>query len=196
MYNDDFEIRLGSSGSGLDGLSSDAVISNADTKYSVAEVLSDVTGDGYRDLAVTHSRLTVYEPYLGWLTYAGIVAILPGAANLPVATAIESTGTRFLPDSGSDYLGITVAGSDVDGDGVGDVLYTASLEGPRLFYGPITPGAHLIAQADAHFTMFNSYNYAGVSGVGDTNADGYEDFLVGLMDDGDGPVYLFTGAPN
>jgi hypothetical protein len=103
-------------------------------------------------------------------------------------------------DRSGDYVGIDADAADVDGDGVGDLLVSGNdnAEAPRLFYGPIAPGSHLISTSDARFVESNyCCYYSGVARAGDTNADGYEDFLVGRINDSSyGNVHLFTGTSN
>jgi hypothetical protein len=198
LYGSSAYVHLGTQGVGITSSTFDAEITGSNQSASMVEILIDVTGDGYRDLAVTHRNKTVFDPLQGNLSHAGIVAILPGGATLPATTTIDATGTAIVGDSQSDHVGIDADAADVDGDGVGDLLVTANdgNEAPRLFYGPIAPGSHLISTSDARFVGSTS-NYSGVARAGDTNADGYEDFLVGrIRDSSNGSVHLFTGTSN
>ena len=138
-----------------------------------------------------------FDPFVGSINRVGIVAILPGAATMPASTAIDATGTSIVGDSTYDQVGFDADTVDVDGDGVGDLLVSSrsNYEPPRLFYGPTTPGAYTIADSDARFTS-SSLNQQGVATAGDTNNDGYDDFLVGHIDDSNGSVYLFLGTYN
>ena len=175
----------------------DAQVTGGSSSYSRVDILQDVTGDGYGDLVFTHYNADVSDPYLGSITGAGRLALLPGAATLPASTAIDATGTSIVGDSQNDYVGYDADAADVDGDGVSDLLVSSSndYEAPRLFYGPITPGAYTIANSNAAFTSLNG-SYQGVATAGDTNNDGYDDFLVGNIHDGEGSVYLFLGTYN
>jgi len=189
-------IHLGAENAGI-GTSEDATVSGTQYFTTFIEVIGDVTGDGYGDLTVSNLQLNHLDTHLGWVNYAGIVAILPGAATLPASTHIDATGTNIVGDNSYDRIGMKMAEADVDGDGVGDLLVSNynNNEPPRLFYGPISTGTHLITTADARFTDSNG-SYQGIATAGDTNNDGYEDFLVGRINDNSGPVHLFLGAMN
>ena len=95
---------------------------------------------------------------------------------------------------------------DGDGDGHDDILVGAMLHTPGelgagaayLVYGPVH-GTLDLAQADAKFITDLELDYVGasVAGVGDVNADGYDDLLIGApretADGGDGAAYLILG---
>ncbi len=116
----------------------------------------------------------------------------------------------FVGASSDDYAGRSVDfAGDVDGDGTVDVLvganyadgdYSRSGE-VYLVYGP--HGWYLdLGSADATFSGQAENAYAGfdLAGVGDTDGDGKDDFLIGAYgDDGGGTLageaYLILGPP-
>ena len=196
QYNGTAFIHLGAQGVGL-STSADALVWGGNDETSRVDILQDLTGDGYGDLVCTYYDHSGFDPFVGSINRVGIVAILPGAATMPASTAIDATGTSIVGDSTYDQVGFDADTVDVDGDGVGDLLVSSrsNYEPPRLFYGPTTPGAYTIADSDARFTS-SSLNQQGVATAGDTNNDGYDDFLVGHIDDSNGSVYLFLGTYN
>lgn len=80
----------------------------------------------------------------------------------------------------------------MDADGNADLLigrrYTTA---PVLFYGPLA-GAMTVSNADATFS--DVYKHGGVARAGDTDADGYDDVLVGNLYGGS--IHLYRGLPN
>ena len=90
-----------------------------------------------------------------------------------------------------DRTGASVSiGGDVDGDGIDDVLIGASRHdgdglsrgAAYLMLGDVT-GANNVADADATFIGEADHDRAGsgVAIVGDTNGDGFDDFVVGAF---------------
>jgi len=156
----------------------------------VGEQLSavgDIDGDGYQDLLVAAPRYSVE------IDYTGIVYIVFGAPSgwidQPIAEAATSTLIR-RDVIGS--IGNAVAGAgDVNGDGYDDIL----IGGPQNEGGGHHNGTTYLVlghsedwstqidldAADASFDgeTSNSYSGGAVSGAGDTNGDGYSDFLIG-----------------
>ena len=113
-----------------------------------------------------------------------------------------SEGKDVSGDEAHLHLGwsLSVAG-DVDGDGVTDLLAgTASTLGSTrgvlayLFSGPFTPDLDL-ARAVITGDVPVPGTGATLAGAGDTNGDGFADFLVGDSEagDGDGRMYIFLG---
>ena len=108
-------------------------------------------------------------------------------------------------DSG-DYAGSYLAGGDVDGDGLADLLIGACLEDSGgsnagavyLVHGPATHAASL-GDADAVLYGENSSDNACLPGfAGDVNDDGFGDVMVGAVShdaggSSSGSVYLVLG---
>jgi FG-GAP repeat len=103
-----------------------------------------------------------------------------------------------------DELGRSVAGGDLNGDGIADIALggPASLPGGQVlvFNGPIRRGAHTSGDADARITgeRFNELLGTSLSAAGDLNNDGIDDLVVGgprpnLNGGDDGRAYVFYG---
>ena len=152
---------------------------------------ADANRDGYDDLLI---------PADG----AGKVYLVLG----PVEEA-DTLADAYAVFTGGGYLGFDDALSlpqDLDADGypdpvIGDLDWHAYGNDPRgahfLFYGPVS-GTHDVADADAIFYEDDEdwgYGSPGgfVTGVGDTDGDGYDDLLMGTW--GTGPAWLFRGGP-
>ncbi|MBN1539409.1 MAG: FG-GAP repeat protein [Candidatus Thermoplasmatota archaeon] len=170
--------------------------------------VGDVNGDGYNDILIGAH----------WNNEGGTMAgqtylILGRSGGLGRNMTLSSAEASFIGEFTEDHSGYSVSGAgDVNGDGYDDILIGA--------YGNVEGGtqagqAYLIlgkasgwsmdndlANADASFIGEASWNALGekqgVSGAGDVNGDGYDDFLIGagLNDEGGanaGQVYLFLG---
>ncbi len=112
-----------------------------------------------------------------------------------------ATGTRFLTVSGTQsygYMGYTAveAAGDVNGDGVPDLLLGSDTADDPGSGGWDYGRAHVFSGADG--TLL--YEYGGayyyhqlgnfVTGTGDVNNDGFDDFAVGSQDD----ITIYSGA--
>lgn len=131
---------------------------------------------------------------------------LSGTIGLNAADSIISG------NSNGDWLGLSVAGAgDVNSDGYMDILVGApnadnggSDSGATyLFYGPVSPGSLAASSADAVFSGEAAGDNSGwsISGGGDVNGDGVEDFLIGARFESTGAtdagaVYLVLGHSN
>lgn len=125
----------------------------------------------------------------------------------PIDVDLEtSRGAKLIgeePGDASGPMGLAAAG-DVDGDGYGDLLvgmgYAEVIDGEAyLVRSPVSGAFDLsLSEAKVHGTDMEQCGSA-VSGVGDVNADGYADILVGaergdrVGNDRAGVVYLFYG---
>ncbi len=150
---------------------------------ATALATADVNGDGLDDLAIAESRAD------GAAFDVGRVAVYAGSGDGVAAAALVS----FEGQEEGALLGSALANAgDVDGDGFDDLLIGApdldmnagrdaavylAMGGPG---GPDGLGDALRAASDVL-----TYG-ASLAGLGDTDADGHADFLVGAYTDGSG----------
>jgi len=111
----------------------------------------------------------------------------------------------LIGESADDSVGHSVSGvGDINNDGYDDIVIGAENEDSNasnagaayIVLGPVSGNVDLI-DADQKLLGENSSDYAGnyVSGVGDVNADGYDDIVIGAYGDSDftGAAYLILG---
>lgn len=149
-------------------------------------------------------KLAVASQGVGEMTRAIPVAVLIGFALLtpPPAGAISSrTLTAPKGSAANDFVGRSVAEiGDVNGDGYPDLITGATGAGGSgaayIHYGGPTADAN----ADVTLTGEASNNQFGISvaGLGDVNADGYPDVIVGAQGHSTltGRAYIFYGGPS
>jgi hypothetical protein len=141
----------------------------------------DPTGNGRGDLLVGGPWAAHAGTLSGtvWLVEGGTVGTLD----------LASASARLLGESSSDQAGTSVAMlGDLDGDGIDDVGVGAIGDGAGgagagaayVVYGPLS-GDLGLGSADITAIGENAGDQAGyaVAGGGDTNGDGYADFLIG-----------------
>ncbi len=164
---------------------------------------TDVDGDGTDDLLVGAQGYDVGAASNNGAAYLVLGGFGAGTSSLSDARArFEGTGNK-------DFAGYSVAGpGDIDCDMHADILVGAynesgSLRGAAyMIYGTSSvAGAIDLGTADAIFTGEGPTDFAGrsVSRTGDTNGDGYMDFMVGAdgQDGGgseSGAAYLVLGV--
>ena len=148
--------------------------------------IGDVNGDGFEDLISSQYNKSYYDLYRGTLQRSGQVWVFYGSANGLNATDVSDADWTAYGDneftSSELRFGLNIDVSDVNGDGVDDLLVT-SRKGSFLYYGPLQtysdangdPRNANSSDADATFLHLST----GVANVGDQNGDGYEDILIG-----------------
>ncbi len=183
---------------GLDALSGTVSASTADAviaggtlgdRFGISVAgLGDTDGDGSGDFAVTGDMQD------GSATNAGAVYIFNSAVSGSVTSTTSAVST-IRGQVASDFCGRTVAGiGDVNADGFFDIMYGATgfdVSGGGgggsgagaiyIAYGPATAGTSGAGSYDARFVGANLSDAVGfaVSGGGDVNADGFDDFMSG-----------------
>ncbi|MFA6028180.1 MAG: hypothetical protein WC752_04610 [Patescibacteria group bacterium] len=138
-----------------------------------------------------------------------ILLLLLLALPLTTYSQEEFNLSEFVGFDGSvegDRLGSDMANvGDIDNDGYDDFLISASEENSDtgavfLFYGRAETITNIdLADADAKITGEAAEDYAGsaVSGLGDVNGDGYDDFIIGASGYGagnKGAAYVIYGG--
>lgn len=164
----------------------------------------DVNGDGFDDVLVgapwyDGGSVDTGRAYLFLGSPFGLSAVAAW-----YAIGESPLGTR-APGPPSSRFGYSVASAgDVDADGYDDILVarvptdSSSLSGQVFLYrgAPTGPGDVATWTLDGFASRRLGYS---IAGVGDLNADGYDDVAFGepgpLQSDQQGRVYVFYGQP-
>lgn len=163
----------------------------------------DVNGDGYDDILIS----TYVDDDAG--SDCGQVYLIFGNSTAGIDDmSIANANASFLGGSGYSRLGYSIAGAgDVNGDGFDDFIIS-SFSGngiTYLFFGRSSGWSMdaSVYNANASFLGESTQYYSGeaVSGAGDVNSDGYDDFLIGAPRDvvggnNAGQTYLILGRPS
>jgi hypothetical protein len=161
--------------------------------------IPDATGDGRPDLVIGHwpsqdTRGAVYLVRGQADRFAGATVTLPPPfpplPEGPVA-AVFFDPSRFL------LLGRLVAGGDLDGDGVSDLVMLGARTSEYLvFYGPLQG---VLTPADANAIILGTNDTLGISlAVADVDGDSYADVLIeeeSFFGVGQSAVRIFPGGP-
>ncbi len=144
----------------------------------------DANGDGYSDVAV---GAVLYD---NGQSNEGRVSVYYGSAAGPAAAASWTAESN----QANAYYGASLnAAGDVNGDNYGDLIVGAYLydngqtnEGRAYVYHGSATGLAAAAAWTAESNQTNAYTGYSVASVGDVNADGYGDVIVGayLYDNG------------
>jgi hypothetical protein len=140
----------------------------------------DVNGDGFADILATNGGAAA-EAYL-----------YLGSATAPGGSSITLQG----PTTSNIEFGRSASGvDDMNGDGYADVIIGEDFQNHAYIYfggaaGPAPAASVDLLSPDSGTALFGF----GVSGLGDTNGDGFADAVVGT--DQTGRVYVYLGAAN
>jgi hypothetical protein len=192
-------------------------LSNADGSYRgeagfdasgrAAKIIEDVNGDGYDDLLISafYNDEGGHEAGQTYLIFGKSI----GFSN---DISLSNANASFWGEASDDYSGGSIASAgDVNGDGYGDFLISATGNDDN---GTGTGAAYLIfgkaggwkkdfnlSQAPVEFHGEKEDNYLGtaLAGGGDVNGDGFDDFLITSWGNDEaaidaGKVYLFFGG--
>ena len=124
-----------------------------------------------------------------------VVGADAGGGPLVTVTLPDGTYTTFFAYASTFTGGVRVASADVNGDGSLDIITGPGAGGgPQVNIFSFTPtGAVFLRQS---FFAFNNPNFTGgvYVAVGDTNADGFDDVILGAGATGGPRVQVYAGG--
>jgi len=151
--------------------------------------LDDVDGDGLADLLVGAP---------GDQGGGGSVALFLGP--LSGDKELGDADTRLLGRSGQGTLGTVLAGGDLDGDGLSDLVLPSPTEGAgqvRLLFGPTSPGELDLSEVQERISGEVEGDALGTAALvaPDIDGDGVPDLVLGApgANGSAGAVYLMVG---
>ncbi len=160
--------------------------------------LADLNGDGVLDALIAAGEATTGGPMSGsvYLFYGPLDTM---DVELQTDFDAELVGASTNSETGR----VDKAGGDLNGDGVGDLLITASYDsegGPyagavHVVYGPVS-GTYELSGSDGKLVGASAYDYAGEAlTMGDLDGDGLSDAIIGGLSaaSGAGRVWVVPG---
>ena len=175
----------------IDGALNPATFNHGDFGARLAAGF-DLNGDGHADLAVAAPSYPVASGVGQVSIYLGSPAGLPSSRN----RAIDAPHGGYFGDP------LEPAG-DVDGDGYGDLVVAAheaqagggagAVGRAYLYLGAATGAPQQVLLSDPNPRDEARFGF-GVTGLGDTNGDGYDDFAVGDPLDVPNRAHVYLGA--
>ena len=178
----------------------------------------DVNGDGLGDLIIGAHRSDLSE------TDAGASYVVFGqTSGTPIELSnLEASGSNgfiIIGDAADDNAGLSVSGAgDINGDGYADLIIGAPVASPSgtwsgssyIVYGKNDTNPVDLAEIEMDnntggFVIeglaANNFTGHSVSGAGDINGDGYDDYIIGAYEadpnePNSGASYLIYGQPD
>ncbi|MFW3145314.1 MAG: hypothetical protein ACMUIE_00700 [Thermoplasmatota archaeon] len=173
--------------------------------YSVTNA-GDVNGDGYDDILIG----AIYSDEAAEM--AGKTYLIFGrASGFSMDMGLSLADASFTGETAYDWSGSSLSGAgDVNGDGFDDILIGAHRNGEGsndagqtyLIFGKASGWSMdtSLSLADASFIGETSGDQSSISlsGAGDVNGDGFDDFLIGAQNNDEGggtagQTYLIFG---
>lgn len=146
----------------------------------------DVNADGFEDVIVGAT---------GYNSSAGKAYLFFGGASMN-----NSSDAEFYGENPSDNFGASVSGAgDLNGDGYKDIVIGASGHNTGTGRAYIFLGGNFVSQfpyLTINGAAVNNYLGISVSGAGDVNKDGFDDFIAGAYgyNNYSGQAYVFFGG--
>jgi hypothetical protein len=168
-------------------------------EYAFGEAVDtnqDFNGDGFNDIIVGVPSASVAYLFFGGNTIPSVPSV------------------KFIGKPSTAFSEICRFAGDVNNDGYADIIFGVLTEVVRetylVFGGPSTPSTYSVTEINPRTikyapdasNFYNSLFCGGVAGVGDTNKDGFDDFVICAysQDLGSlinaGACYLIYGATN
>ncbi|XP_069067694.1 integrin alpha-8 [Pleurodeles waltl] len=220
-FNKDGDLVVGGPGSFYwQGQVITAGVAEIISGYSFKNILRNVRGekqtraasDNYDDNYLGYS-VTVGE-FTGDSTQELVAGVPRGEQNIGYVAIINSTDLTFIQnftgEQMASYFGYTVAVSDVNSDGLDDVLVGAPLFMDREFEStPKEVGRLYLYLQETAFYFQDAQVFKGtdifgrfgssIAHLGDLDQDGYNDIAVGAPfagEDRRGKVFIYNGGEN
>lgn len=150
---------------GVDGFALDGAGEFENSGFRVSTA-GDLNGDGVSDIVIAAS----FTSYVVFGTDRGF----PARSSL---STLDGTDGFAIPFTGGEVSGA----GDVNGDGIDDLLLSASFNASYVVFGTTEgfPSVFDVALLDGTNGFAVNFAEIDVSGAGDVNGDGFDDIIIG-----------------